>query len=369
VTSPGTARPRVLLVSATAFFGGGEVHYVKLARLLMERYEVAAIVCDNRLGDELEAGGVRVWRLNVQPEASRPRKFWALLWLSIRAVWGYKPRVVHLNGGLELYLAPVIKSLRTPLIVTYHTVESSRQAGIKRRLLTLSLRCAETVICISRAVQLQLQQVFGIRRTIVLSNWLDPMPQPSPRRAPVKDRPLRILYVGRVEPAKGIFDVLAAMKQLSNVRLDVVGGGQFQERAMAEGADLPVTFHGFQADVSPYYRQADLLVLPSWSEGQSLVLMEAMAAGLPCVVSDLAVLMETAGDGSFATAFRVADPDDMARTIRELQQDFTSAIARAEDARKFAERTYSKARIGPVILGVFDRAMGASPEMASNARG
>lgn len=357
----------MLLVSATTFFGGGEVHYVKLASLLMERYDVAAIVCNGRLAEELTHLGIRVWLGNLSNQTSHRAKYWAVLRLLVHALRNYKPSVVHLNGGLEIFAARVVKYFGIPILVTYHTADTSRGMRGKRILVTGSLRCAQRVICISRAVQRNLQETFGIRHTTVIPNWLRPAARCASRILPSSDRPLALLYVGRIEREKGIFDLLEALKHLHGVRLDVVGDGPAKQKAIRESAGLPVIFHGFQADVAPYYQRADLLVLPSWSEGQSLVLIEAMASGLPCVISNLPAPMETAGDGRFALGFRAGEPNDLACAIQDSQHNLPAALARAKKAQEYAETTYSEARIRPMIFSVFDAALARPAETTSDA--
>lgn len=105
---------------------------------------------------------------------------------------------------------------------------------------------------------------------------------------------LRLLFVGRLEPEKGLpflVQCVAVLKeQNKNVHLDIVGSGVEEERLQTLVQNLSVSkevsFHGYVAfgeSLFSYYRAADFFVLPSLSEGIPNVLMEAMAFGIPII--------------------------------------------------------------------------------------
>ena len=104
---------------------------------------------------------------------------------------------------------------------------------------------------------------------------------------------LAILYVGRLEPHKGIDDLLAAFTTLTgklpNARLLIAGDGSLRGRVIAAAAEMPaIHYLGRLADEALWeaYSIADFFVLPSRFEPWGLVVNEAMAAGLPVVVTD-----------------------------------------------------------------------------------
>ena len=117
---------------------------------------------------------------------------------------------------------------------------------------------------------------------------------PSPRLS--NPNPVRLLFVGRLEPEKGLpslLDALVLLKQQNrNVHLDIVGSGVEEEFLKELAAKLKIarnlTFHGyvpFGEDLFSYYRGASVLVLPSLSEGIPQVLWEAMAFNVPIVAT------------------------------------------------------------------------------------
>jgi glycosyltransferase involved in cell wall biosynthesis len=110
---------------------------------------------------------------------------------------------------------------------------------------------------------------------------------------PVSDDLLQLLFVGRLQVQKNVPLLLHAMRQVpDSITLHVVGDGELRPvlQQIAEQNNLKnVQFHGalYGEDLLNRYREADVFVLPSHKEGLSLALIEAMAAGLPVIASDV----------------------------------------------------------------------------------
>ena len=114
---------------------------------------------------------------------------------------------------------------------------------------------------------------------------------------------VHFLFIGRVMREKGIGELFEAVRRLhaegENFHLDIVG---FYEDGYAEQVkeltDMGIcTFHGFQTETRPYYAAADCVVLPSYHEGMSNVLLEASAIGRPIITSDIPGCREAVDQG------------------------------------------------------------------------
>lgn len=130
--------------------------------------------------------------------------------------------------------------------------------------------------------------------------------------------PLKLIYVGRVIPLKNLPCLVSAVKLVSEsmpVRLEICGEGEeayaIKELARSMGIESQIALLGFRPDVSALMQAADILVLPSLWEGMPNAVMEAMAIGLPCVVSDI-VSTRWVDDGQ--QIFEFFDP----KSAREL---------------------------------------------------
>ena len=123
-----------------------------------------------------------------------------------------------------------------------------------------------------------------------------------------------IISVGRLAPAKGTLILLNACKALVDrghrLRLRLVGDGPDRKRlelaAQRLGISEHVIFEGARSHdrVLELYRRADIFALASFAEGIPVVLMEAMALGLPCVSTRITGIPELIEDGSFGYLMR-----------------------------------------------------------------
>lgn len=121
------------------------------------------------------------------------------------------------------------------------------------------------------------------------------------------------LYLGRIMREKGVEELFAAAERLhregENFVLDMVGFFEDIDKSRVDAlvAEGIAVFHGFQADPIPYYRAADCVVLPSYHEGMSNVLLEAAAIGRPVITSDIPGCREAVEDGKTGYLCRVKD--------------------------------------------------------------
>ena len=144
-------------------------------------------------------------------------------------------------------------------------------------------------------------------------------------------------------------DVLAkAFVKVATVNPDVnlilLGGGsqgaKIRQILMNSGVMERVHFGGHvsQADLPRWYHMADLYVSPSHVDGSSVTLMEALASGLPCLVSDIPGNQEWIEDGVNGWLFRDGDVDDLTEKILNAIKDRKSFKKIGEAARKTAEQ-------------------------------
>jgi colanic acid/amylovoran biosynthesis glycosyltransferase len=139
---------------------------------------------------------------------------------------------------------------------------------------------------------------------------------------------LRLLTVGRLHPTKGHAILLEALAELiaggTDARLTVIGRGPtlagLRRRSERLGVAPHVDFVGAvgQDEIGDYYADADVFCLPSFGEGVPVVLMEAMATGLPVVASAVMGVPELVEDGRTGLLVPPARPDLLARALEHL---------------------------------------------------
>jgi glycosyltransferase involved in cell wall biosynthesis len=148
------------------------------------------------------------------------------------------------------------------------------------------------------------------------------------------------LSVGGIEPRKGSVFLVQAMAMLAHQpdprpALVVVGGHSFQDYTryrddvlatlpglgLELGRDVILAGSISDAELHEWYRSADALVFPSLKEGWGLAVLEAMAADLPVVSSDINVLREYLTPDRTAVMTRAGDPESLAAGMRRLAGD------------------------------------------------
>jgi glycosyltransferase involved in cell wall biosynthesis len=128
-------------------------------------------------------------------------------------------------------------------------------------------------------------------------------------------------FIGRLDPIKRVPDLLEAMALLSeHYTLHLFGDGSDRPRIESEIVRLNlqnrVTLHGTIARPQDAFASIDALVLPSAAEGFGLVLIEAMAAGVPVVATDVPGIRDVVRDGTTGILVPIASPSQLAAAIR-----------------------------------------------------
>lgn len=124
--------------------------------------------------------------------------------------------------------------------------------------------------------------------------------QPYPQEGPV-----RFLFVGRVMREKGVDELFAAAKRMKQeygdgVEFHIVGSFEEGYKPLMDELEKAgvVQYHGYQSDMKRFYAMASCVVLPSYHEGMSNVLLEAAASGRPLITSDIPGCREALEDGN-----------------------------------------------------------------------
>lgn len=261
-----------------------------------------------------------------------------------------KDTILHLHVA-QAYTPEIVclaALLRTiPYVAHIHLdVDPSGPLGMllapyKRIVLGPVLRRAKHIICLSEQQKKSIGEKYRIpqRNISIIPNGVHDdfflTKHGSKKTPPV------ILFVGRLSPQKNVPLLLRAVSMLRNeVRVEIVGEGEQREMIEALVRDLrlkQVTLVGTQTgkDLLARYAQADMLVMPSRKEGLPFVLLEAMAAGLPIIASDISGVNETLKDAGIL----IPDPrpETLAEAIDRLLENSNLRKTLAQKARRRAE--------------------------------
>lgn len=253
--------------------------------------------------------------------------------------------------------------LRLPWSLTLHGIsEFDYPAGL---LLPAKLERAEFAACVSYFGMAQAMRVtppaIWPRLTLVRCG-IDPAGLPQvPKRARA-DR-IDLICVGRLSPEKGHAGLLGAVRELLRkdvpLHLTLVGDGPEGEALKARARELgiaeQVTFAGRldEAATLAAIAQSDMLVLASFMEGLPIVLMEAMALGVPVVSSRVAGIPELVSDGESGLLFDPANWAELAQALERLCGDSTLRQELASRARVRVREEFSYPTAATPLLAHF----------------
>ena len=268
-----------------------------------------------------------------------------LRWPPIEALAGGEYDVAHSPHPL------LLPSRSAAQVVTIHDLyflshPERTSAEIRRdyaALVRAHARRADRIIVVSRFIAGEVQRMLGVAadRISICSNgapeWKTPPAAPNTNGY--------LLFVGTIEPRKNVGGLLNAYARLrarhpNAPKLVIAGHVDAQSRAQLGVIDQPplaghVEHRGYvrPEDREALFKGAQAFVLPSFDEGFGIPALEAMAAGVPVVVSNRGALPEVVGDAGL-----LADPDDAERLAAALERMIGDADLRATCARRGLER-------------------------------
>lgn len=177
-------------------------------------------------------------------------------------------------------------------------------------------------------------------------------------------RPLRLGFLGRIDPAKGLPLLLPAVSSealLGKVTLTIAGGAA-PEVLMERRTQYPsVRFLGF-VDRTELFQQIDVLVVPSlWDDPLPRVIYEAYAHGIPVIGSLRGGIAEAIDDGITGLTFEPTEPGALERTILGLVEDRARVVKMSAAALDKAE-AFSTRSVVPRYVNVYERSVEAAPK-------
>ena len=368
-------KARILHLITRLPVGGAEKVLVDVVRTLdPERYEslVCCIQAKGELAEELERSGFRV----VCLERMRSRRFdWRAVQDLSRLCRTEGITLVHthlyhanLYGRIAAFLSGV------PAIATVHNVYAQRK--FHRKLLNRLLSHASArVIAVSEDVREDLVKHDGIdpEKVSVVHNGIDVRRvdtdltrEQARARLGVRDDELLIGCVGRLEEQKGHRFLLEACAALKNdlggrLRLLVVGDGRLrqdlEDRAAALGVGASVSFLGTRHDVPEILRALDIYVMPSLWEGLSIAMLEAMAAGVAVVISDVSGVAQALGNNQHGIRVAPGNAAALVDAIRSLAGQPSRRRALGMSARERVKAAFSIDAMMSQLTSIYEQAL------------
>lgn len=334
----------------------GIVSVLKLTLEHFERRGVETIVVAHERGVREYAGarviGVPGVRLPLYPEL----KVGPPNLNTYRQVKAFKPDVIHLIHPQTLGIGGIIMArlLQTPLLVSFHTdivrIAHHYHLGFLEPVLWMWTRrtfnVADRVLAPSKRVQADLQahgiHDVGLWRRGVDAEKFHPRYRNEAMRRELSDghpEDTILLYVGRVSTEKQIEQIKPVLDAVPGTRLAIVGDGPHRVPLEKYFAGTPTKFMGYMEGerLSQAYASADIFAFPSALESFGLVVVEAMAAGLAVVSSQVGGVKDVITEGETGYTFEVSDIEGMIAGVRAIVDAPGKREAMGAQGRAFAE--------------------------------
>jgi glycosyltransferase involved in cell wall biosynthesis len=377
-------RPSVLIVSATPPpYSGPEVMTAQLLNSpLRESYRL--IHFNITKGRDVSTKA-RFDLINIVYGLFQPIQ---LFWLMLR----HRPDIVYTNlaqnlGGFLRYASFVliVALFRKPIAVRVmgdgfnHFYQRSNP--LLRRLICQTLRRIDSFVVRAEALKQQFAGLVSPDKLHVIYSGIDTDEFDQPRTR-ARDDEVRVLFVGYLTKAKGAFDLLQVIPQITasvpNVKFQLMGERVNIERNITyihnpgsneailqqllarphvlEHVELLGVQSG-QAKISTFVN-ADLLVLPSYSEAFPTVVLEAMAAGLPVVATPVGALPEAFDERSI----RFVEPGNaqqLAEAIAQMIQNSDCRVQMGSYNRRITQERFSLRAHAAQMSALFEGVLGA----------
>jgi len=356
---------RVLHIMASGERGGGADHLLGVMPELALRGVdcLAAVGSNGPLAVDLRAGGFAVRAIELMRSRSDPRGVLEVA----RVTRALRPDLVHLHGTRAGFFGALARVTgRWPSVYSAHGLSYRKERSDLRRALfaaaeAVACRGATRVVSVSRAdlEDLERRLLVARGRGTHIANAVDHARFSGDRAAARTQLGVEQCFVvgtvSRLVEQKAVADLIEAVARCSpGSRLLIVGDGpqRWSLAQLAARRRVDVTFLGERDDVPALLPAFDLFALTSRWEGEPVALLEAMAAGLPCVATDTAGAREVLGGGS-GVLVGIGAPESMAAAIERLRGD-PEERARLAAAGRGAVAERSFANVAARLHAVYD---------------
>jgi glycosyltransferase involved in cell wall biosynthesis len=192
------------------------------------------------------------------------------------------------------------------------------------------MKKADAVIAVSQDMKKMLQN-DGVKQSKlhVIENFMTTTTYPALKKS---SETLKFLFVGRLSPEKGCDVLIQALNK--DMELTIVGDGVDRKRLEDLSRGLKVHFLGFRNDVANIMSEHDVVVMPSYREGQPLTLIEACCLGLPVVASDVGGIPELIKNGENGLLCESGNSSALRDNLVKMQNEFKKFSGEAQNQKE-----------------------------------
>lgn len=338
----------------------------------------------------LSAGAPQAGEKAIEAEAKKlgvPVTKWRMKpGLNLKASWMVRNwalannyRLLHSHGFKFNVLLGILpeKVLGIPVVATLHGYVHARRFSkmwLYEALDRLAIRRMRGVVLVGEAMKKELPGKLPSGHAVVIPNGLDVLGLQSSSLESL-DEPFKsffekhetvLLGVGRLSKEKGFYKLISAFfefrQKFPESGLVIVGEGKLRNQLEALVAELGIQDHvlmpGYCATVPALFRQSQVLVMPSLTEGLPITLLESMALKTPVIASAVGEIPKVLGEGEGGELLNDLEPTTISRAVELSVNDKERTGRRVNWAYGAVVENYSSAAMAGSYLEFYKRILG-----------
>jgi galacturonosyltransferase len=336
---------------------------------LLKENEVYISLPDEEKCPELAYEGCKVYHTDIDRRGVNPVTDVNLIKAYNKLIKDIKPNMVltytikpNIYGGL------CCRKSKTPYIVNITGLGSVfENGGMIQKIVVLlykaALKSAKCVFFQNKTNQ-EIFENFGIKgkNTRLVPGSGVNLERHFFEKYPDSNTPVKFLYVGRIMKEKGIDEILYAASRIKenykNVQFEIVGKYEDDYKSVIEEYENKGIIHvtDYQKNIHPYYKEAWAVLMPSYHEGMSNVILEAAATGRPVIASDIPGCREGFDDGVTGFAAKARDKESLYQAMDKfMKMSYEEKVAMGQAARNKVSLEFDRKKVVEAYLGQINK--------------
>jgi glycosyltransferase involved in cell wall biosynthesis len=353
-------KPTIVHVIDNLCRGGAETLLVDLLKDLSQHYNIILVTLNE--GSDFDEKEVKC-QYRYSLGYTSKFKFVSAVRQLKKIIKRHQPVLVR----SQLYWSTIISRVACPkdipLVFSVHftfsdaAFEIRRKGGIIKWIEKITYKKRHTFLAVTQMVADDYEKMIGFKgKSYVLHNYTNEAYFDNATNYVFEaTRKLKLVAVGNPRKQKNYELLIDAFKQLNDptVTCDIYGSGPHDSvlQQKIDDAQVPIVLKGKSSVVHTKLKEYDAFVMTSVSEGFGIAVVEAMAVGLPLLLTDLKVLREvTCGNAIF---FDPHNQQELAGKIVDFRKGKYDAVAMSEKGKEISRRLYSKETYLQKILDIY----------------
>ena len=227
--------------------------------------------------------------------------------------------------------------------------------GLREAFVNFVLKRIDTLVVLGENIKQKFEKRLPVKEFAVLYNGIEPVIQVESQKHSKQDERFHVLFIGNLRESKGFFDALRAAPLVlqETHQIDFWFAGEWPSDEIERYAlDLIdqykieeyVKFWGLITGKRKleFFKRGDILLHPTYYDGQPIVLLEAMSAGLPIISTDIGSIAETVADNQNGFIIPTGSPDEIAKKILLFYRNNALRTTMSNMSREIYEDKFTK---------------------------